>query len=266
MPKRCLPSIAAAFVLAASVSSAQPPAPRPVFEEFDVATIKPSDPKLVGRFLRMQSANRFVARNYTLKYMIGAAYNLTPRSISGGPAWSDSDRYEILALTPGEVKPNPDEQMTMLRKLLADRFKLAFHREPKTLPIYALTIAKDVMKLKKSDPAKDDAQPDLVNVVYPEHVSLPARNATMPQFTSMLQSPVLDRPVVDRTGLVGKYDFDLEWTPDETQFGGQLPRPAEPNRPGLFAALQQQLGLRMEATRGTIDTLVIDRAERPAEN
>ena len=74
--------------------------------------------------------------------MIAAAYNLTPRAISGGPPWVESDHYDILAKPPGEVRPNLDEQMSMLRKLLADRFKLTFHREPKELPIYALTVAK----------------------------------------------------------------------------------------------------------------------------
>ena len=83
----------------------------------------------------------------------------------------------------------------------------------------------------------------------------------------MMQRSALDRPVVDRTGLTGRYDFDLEWTPDETQFGGSVPKgnPASP-RPELFAAMQEQLGLRLEATKGPIQALVIDRAERPSEN
>jgi uncharacterized protein (TIGR03435 family) len=96
---------------------------------------------------------------------------------------------------------------------------------------------------------------------------LPARNATMAQFASIMNRAILDRPVVDKTGLSGKYDFDLEWTPDETQFGGQVPQgtPEHP-KPDLFAALQQQLGLRLEATKGPIEALVIDRVERPSEN
>src|SRR5690242_4681639 len=128
---------------------AQLPAARPRFDEFEVASIKPADPTAPGRFIRMQSANRFVAKNHTLKTLIAAAYNLNPRAISGAPALIDSDHYDILAKTPGELRPNLDEQMAMLRRLLADRFKLTFHREPKELSIYALTVAKNGPRLKE---------------------------------------------------------------------------------------------------------------------
>jgi uncharacterized protein (TIGR03435 family) len=90
----------------------------------------------------------------------------------------------------------------------------------------------------------------------------------MAQFASMLQRAVLERPVLGKTGLVGRYDFDLEWTPDETQFGGQLPpiKPENSGKPDLFAALQQQLGLRLESSKGPVDVIVIDHVERPSEN
>jgi len=249
---------------------AQSAAARPAFDAFEVATIKPTDPDAQGRYIRMQSAHRFYAKGFTLQALVAAAYSLTPRAISGGQAWTDSDRYDILALTPGEVQPNPDEQMAMLRKLLAERFQLTFHREPKELPVYALTVAKSGAKLKHSE-APPGELPYLINTVYPEEkggvrVLLPARNATMTQFAAMLQRGVLDRTVVDKTGLPGAYDFDLEWTPDESQFGGQLPRSVESTKPDLFAAMQEQLGLRLEATRGPVAVLVIDRVERPSEN
>jgi uncharacterized protein (TIGR03435 family) len=207
-----------------------------------------------------------VARNHTLKTLVAAAYNLNPRAISGGPDWADSDHYDILASTPGAVRPNLDEQMGMLRKLLGERFELAFHRESKELPVYVLTVAKNGPRLKES-PAASDGAPVLVNSVFPDRVLLPARNATMAQFASVMQRAVLDRPVVDKTGLTAKYDFDLEWAPDETQFSGRLTMaPAEPPKPDLFAALQRQLGLRLEAGRGPVDVLVVDRAGRPSQN
>jgi uncharacterized protein (TIGR03435 family) len=87
---------------------------------FEVATIKPADPNSQGRYIRMQSVNRFNAKGFTLNALVAAAYSLTPRAISGGPAWADSDRYDILASTPGDVQPKLDEQMAMLRKLLTD--------------------------------------------------------------------------------------------------------------------------------------------------
>ena len=243
---------------------------RPAFDSFEVATIKPAPPEPRGRFIRMQSVNRFYAQGFSLHALIAAAYSLTPRAISGGPAWTDSDHFDILASTPGDVQPNLDEQMAMLRKLLTDRFQLTFHREPKELPVFAITVAKGGPKLKPSA-APAGTLPELINVIYPEekggvHVELPARNATIQQFAAMLQRAVIDRAVEDETGLSGTYDFDLEWTPDENQFNGNLPRSVEPTKPSLFVAMQEQLGLRLEATRGPVQAIVIDRVERPSQN
>ena len=236
--------------------------------EFEVASIKPTPPDWGrGRFATMQGAHQFVARNYTLKYMVAAAYSVTLRTISGGPSWIDSDPYDILAATPGEVRPSFDDQMLMLRALLADRFQLAFHTEQKEFSIYALTAAKNGVKLKESAAAPDE-QPMLINRVFPgDFIQLPARNATMAQFAAMLQRAVLDRPVLDRTALTGRYDFDLEWTPDETQFDGRMPplKAENSGKPDLFAAVQQ-LGLRLESTKGPVPVIVIDHVERPSEN
>jgi len=108
----------------------QSDAPRPKFDAFEVATIKPVDPDAkAGRYIVMQGTHRFVEKAYTLKLLIAAAYDLNPRTISGGPGWIESEHYDIVAITPGEVRPTHDEQMSMLRSLLADRFKLTFHCE-----------------------------------------------------------------------------------------------------------------------------------------
>jgi uncharacterized protein (TIGR03435 family) len=258
---------AATVVLWAVGIMAQSPAPRPRFDAFEVATIKPvdHDPK-AGRYIIMQGNNRFVGRNYTLRLLIAAAFNLNSREISGGPAWVESDHYDIVAVTPGEVRPTRDEQMSMLRNLLADRFKLTFHREQKEFSIYELEVAKGGLKLKPSTAAPDEPA-QLISTVYPQRMVLPARNATMSDLASLMQRAMLDRPVVDKTGLTGRYDFDLEWAPDETQFGGEVPAaPADAPNPPLFSAIQQQLGLKLEATRGPVEVIVVDRAERPSEN
>jgi uncharacterized protein (TIGR03435 family) len=234
---------------------------------FDVATIKPTPPDAkAGRYITMQGTNRWVAKYYTLKLMIAAAYNLSPKVISGGPAWADSDHFDIVALTPGDTRPSQPEQMAMLRALLADRFRLSFHREQKDFSIYVLEVAKGGPKLRDSAaPASDP--PQLVSTVYPDHVHMPARNATMADFTYLLQRALLDRPVIDKTGLTGRYDFDLDWAGDETQFGGELPTaPADAQAPPFFTAIEQQIGLRLEATRGNVDAFVIDRAEQPTAN
>jgi uncharacterized protein (TIGR03435 family) len=156
--------------------------------------------------------------------------------------------------------------MSMLRTLLSDRFKLTFHREQKVFSIYQLELASGGPKLRLST-AAPDAPPALISTVYPQHIDLPARNATMTDLTSLLQRAVLDRPVVDKTGLSGRYDFDLTWAPDETQFGGEVPvAPTDTPSPSLFTAMQEQLGLRLIATRGPADVLVIDTATKPTPN
>jgi uncharacterized protein (TIGR03435 family) len=258
----------AVSIIAIFFASAQTP-PRPRFEAFEVATIKPTDPNPTGRWIRMQSANRFQAHNHAVRTLIAAAYDLNPQAISGGPPWVDSDHWDILAKTPGEVRPNLDEQMAMLRRLLRERFQLAFHRESKEFSIYTLSVAKGGPKPKEST-IKPDATPEgpppLVFVLSPTGARLPARYATMAEFASVLQRSPLDRPVVDRTGLSGRYDFDLEFAPDESVWGGTVPRPEKSDLPGLFQAVQEQLGLRLEATKGPVEALIIKHIERPSEN
>jgi uncharacterized protein (TIGR03435 family) len=262
-------TIAILFVAAGGVIAQSIPT-RPRFDEFEVASVKPSDPDLRGRWIRMVSTNELEAKGHTLKTLIAAAYNLSPRAISGGPAWADSDRYDILARTPGAVRPNLDEQMAMLRKLLSDRFRLTFHREPKEMRVYALTVGKGGPKLKESTTPIDatpEGPPLLAFTLSPAVVRMPARNATMAELASVMQRAALADPVLDKTGLTARYDFDFEFAPDETLFGGVLGKgPEDSAKPGLFAALQQQLGLRLEATRGMVDAVVIDRAGHPSAN
>lgn len=259
---------AVVMVLLVSAMVAQSPAPRPKFDAFEVATIKPSDsgPRS-SRFIALQGADRFVVKDYTLKLLIAAAYELNPRTISGGPRWIDSAHYDIVAAIPGGVRPSHDEQLRMLQNLLTDRFELTFHRQAKVFPIYQLVIAPGGPKLKASTAAPDDPAVVGPGMVYPQRVSLPARNATMANFVSLLQRAILDRPVVDKTGLTGRYDFDLDWAPDETQFGGGLPAAsADAPSPPLFTAVEEQLGLRLMAAKGPVEALVVDRAEPPSAN
>jgi uncharacterized protein (TIGR03435 family) len=258
---------AAALVLCSAGVLGQSPTPRPNFDTFDVATIRQVESnEKTGRYIKMLDPHRFIAKDYTLNLLIAAAYDLNPRTIAGGPAWGTSDHYDIVALTPGEVQPSRAEQMAMLRALLSDRFKLNFHREPKEFSIYVLGVAHNGSKLKQST-AAPDVPAALISTVYPQRILLPARNTTMGEFVSMLQRSILDRPVVDKTGLTSRYDFDLEWAPDESQFGGEISAASAqaPSAP-LFTAIQEQLGLKLEATRGPVASLVVDTVERPSAN
>jgi uncharacterized protein (TIGR03435 family) len=257
----------AALFLCALEAAAQAPATttaRPKFDAFDVATIKPVENQdKASRYFKMEGTHRFIAKYYNLKLLIAAAYDLNPKTILGGPGWVESERFDILGITPGDVIPDRVEQMAMLRNLLTDRFKLAFHREPKDYSIYVLELAKGGPKLKASEAATDDP-PRLISTVYPDKIVLPAHNATMDDFTAMLQRAMLDRPVVNKTGLQGRYDFTLEFAPDETVFGGEITAAASdtPSAP-LFTAIQEQIGLKLEATRGPVNALVIDGAQKP---
>jgi uncharacterized protein (TIGR03435 family) len=239
-------------------ASAQGPA-------FEVATIKPVDPgPKAGRFMRMEGTHRFEARNYTLRLLIAAAYDLNPRTISGGPSWADSDKFEIHAVTPGDSAPNHDAQMLMLRTLLTERFHLAFHRQSKDFAIYEITVAKGGPTLAPT--LTPGAEPQVTSIVYADKMVMPARNATISDLARVMQRAILDRPVVDRTGLTGRYNFNLEWAPDETQFGGEMPPMTDSQSPPLLIAMQQQLGLQMKAVKGPVDAMVIERVQKPSGN
>jgi len=235
---------------------------RPRFEAFDVATVKPLKEAATGRTMRMEGVHRFVMHNFTLTRMIAAAYDLNTRTISGGPGWMDEEHFDVEAIAPGEVQPTRVEQMTMLRTLLVERFGLKFHRVEKEFAIYELTVAKGGSKLKAA--AEPDSPPEIVGVVYPGKIEVPAKSVSMDDFVAMLQRATLDRPTVNKTGLVGRFDFTLDWAPDESQYGGELPKSAEDVAvPPLFTAVQEQLGLKLTATKGMVSAMVVDGAVRP---
>jgi uncharacterized protein (TIGR03435 family) len=260
------------LILVANSLFAQAPPTRPAFAEFEVATVKraPVDWPSAGRSMAMKTTHQFVVKNFPLRMMLAAAYNLTPKAVSGGPSWLDSDGYDVLGETPGSVRPTFEEQMTMLRKLLAERFNLTFHLEEKEFSIYTLTVARGGPKLMEAAPTSlPEGAPLPYFLLSPQGAKLTARSATMFEVAWAMQRTAVDRPVVDKTGLSGRYDIDLEWTPDETQFPANklaFEGEAEHPNPDLFTAMQAQLGLRLEATKGPIATLVIDRVTRPTEN
>lgn len=257
--------LVAMIVVGCSLSAVaqEPHEARPKFDAFEVATVKPvgADAKS-GRFFRMDGTHRWVATNFTLQALIALGYDMNPRTISGGPEWMDSQHFTIEALTPGDVAPTRLEQMQMLRALLLERFGLKFHRQDKEMAIYALSVAKGGIKLKPA--ANPDEPPKIIGVVYPDRIEVPASSVTMGDFVAMLQRATLDKPTVNRTGLTGKYDFDLKFAQDETQYGGEVPKaPDDAQSPPLFTAIEEQLGLKLDATRGTVSTMMVDEAVKP---
>ena len=219
---------------------------------FDVASVKQAPPSQ-GNFIRTSTRNDPGMVGYssaTLKSLIARAYNVREHQISG-PNWLASERYDIVAKHP----PNtPKYQIPlMMQSLLAERFKLALHREPKVLPVYALVLGKNGPKLKAADAAGS-----LRMEMGPKGRKMTGQ-VTIARLVEVL-SNMLDRPVLDMTELAGPFDIELEWTPDGA--------PAETSdNPSIFAAIQEKLGLRLEARKSSVDILVIDRVEKvPVEN
>jgi uncharacterized protein (TIGR03435 family) len=235
---------------------------------FEVATIKPSDPARPGQTFTLRGAE-VITTNATVHDLINLAYWLHPKQLSGGPAWAESEKFDMAGKPDAPGQPNVDQMKVMIQKLLADRFQLKFHFEKRELPVYAVRVAKTGAKITKS---QDDPKgiPGWNFGRNPAGMIMAFRNSPMSQFTAVLQNST-DRPVVDQTGLSERYDFTLNFTPDPAQAAllGGAPNAAGDNpdaAPDLFAAFQQQLGLKLEPTRAPVEVMVIDKVEKPSEN
>ena len=229
-------------------------------------TIKPSSPTANSMTFRFAGPRRFTANNHTLKECVAFAYTLSLPLIIGGPPWIDSDRYDIVGEIAGETRPPLEQVLVMFQGLLADRFQLKFHREPQERPVYNLVLAKTELKVKENTGGPGQPPALMYGPAGPRALRLPARNTTMPAFAALMQRTILDRPVIDKTGLTGRYDFDLEWRIDGTQMDrGPAPAGFESDKPDIFTALRE-LGLRLEPSRGQVEVLVIDHVAKPDEN
>ena len=233
--------------------------------EFEAATIKPVQNPDPNRMNDHEEGRRFTTHNTTLSDLILMAYGVDRRQVVGGPAWVTADEYDVDAVASEDVNFR-DDLPAMLQKLLVECFHLAFHREQREQSVYVLTVAKGGSKLKASDP---NVPPNGAGCQHPGVCSF--RGEPLAHFARWMGFVVMDRPVVDKTNLTGTFDFTLTWTPDETQFasmGIHVPPPVDnPNAPPeLFTAIQEQLGLRLEAQKVPNEVLVIDQVERPSEN
>ena len=234
---------------------------------FEVATIKPSKPDAPGKGFRVMG-RRFTTINTTLDDLISFSYGVHVKQIIGAPPWAETDKYDIAAEPDGEGMPNDKQWKGMIQKLIVERYKFTFHRDKKELSVYVLSVAKTGPKLTKSE-GDPNGLPGLFFRGRPGDLGV--RNANMADFVGLLQGAVLDRPVVDQTGLTGRFDFTLNWTPDDSQFAGmgaKIPPPTDGANapPSLYTAIQEQIGLKLDATKAPADVLVIDHVEKPSEN
>ena len=263
----------------------------PAVQPFEVATIKPSRPgdNMVQLFM---SHGKFTTKGQTLKGIIKFAYDIkSDNQLSGGPSWINSEKYDIEAKEEASVadklqKLSFEEQAKqvrlMVQALLADRFNLKVSHQTKDLPVYALVVAKSGPKLTPTEvpqPAADGSSAPKkafrgVRMMGPGQLS--ATNINIGLLADILSGqPELGRLVIDQTGLKGNYDWTLKWTPDQT---AQMSKgaddahatadapPLDSSGPSIFTALEEQLGLKLEAKKGPVETLVIESIEKASEN
>jgi uncharacterized protein (TIGR03435 family) len=281
------------FVRATKETAWEIPAPPPPLKlmpadadpSFEVATVKPNDSGATSMQQLTVNGRNFQTRASSLLDLISFSYQVQRKQIVGGPDWLDKERFDIAAVPDVEGAPNPEQVRSMIRKLLKDRFQLTFHKEKRDLSAYVLTVGKSGQKLTPTE--MKGPLPGIGYRPITGGLMLGMRNGTMSDFTGFLQTIVLDRPVVDRTELKDKFDMVVKFTPDETQFHGHPPKPpaaassgstttatatssTTPDTtetfPDLFQALQQQLGLKLEAQKTAVDVVAIDHVEKPSAN
>jgi uncharacterized protein (TIGR03435 family) len=254
---------------------------------FEVASIKPnrSDD---GRISISSQNGTFRATGVTLGVLLRNAYRVQEFQIANGPRWIDADRFDIIAKEPdggersGPRGPGPTRQQLMLRGLLAERFNLAVHNETRQLPVFALVLARrdgrlgpqlrpSAVDCATPPAAAPGVLPSCSTSVAPGAIA--ARSRTIAQLADALSTLTntgssLDRPIIDRSGLTGNFDVDLQFTPERIPGAGpggppQGAPPIDPDGASIFTAIQEQLGLKLDPQRGPVEVLVIDRVERP---
>jgi uncharacterized protein (TIGR03435 family) len=288
---------AATALVSASARQAQEPAPAAASASstFEVATIKVNKSGAPNQFIQRQPGGRVTVTNLPVRFLITFAYQLAQFQLVGGPSWMGIDRFDMVAKLEGnpEFGPpgsGPDPIQLAMRSLLADRFQMKSHRETREMDIYALVMAKPGGApgpgLKKSD--IDCAERARARRGQPPQgpPPIPAGGGPIPcsimgspgmirfggfpisQITTMLGGQT-GRMVVDRTGLTGNWEFVLTFAAEQRGQpppGVDAPPPPNPDAPSLFTALQEQLGLKLEATKGPVEVLVIDGIEHPSED
>ena len=254
--------------------------------EFEAATIRLNEACGNRGGLEHLSPGRFGVECVSLRDYIRGAYgsyglgrnpNARPPKVLGGPDWVDADRYDVVAKAPGET--GLDEMYgPMLRALLEDRFRLKIHGEVRELPVYDLTVAGGGARLTASKPGscviidiksllKAPPGPDYCGRFAMTRGAIrvaDAKGMTVTEFAARVFRDIMDRPVIDRTGLTGLFDIHLEFSGLENSLAPS--DVADSAAPSVFTAVQEQLGLKLSPDRGPVEVLVIDHVEKPSAN
>lgn len=227
--------------------------------DWEVVTVKPSDPNdNTGQHIRFRGQHVMLL-DHTVEDILLIGYGIQKVQIVDAPEWVRTERFDVDGVPDTDGSPSLRQLQLMMQKILLERFGLKLHHEQREMPVFALTVGKrgPRITLNSSDPnGWMDQQNQDFNGTHIEKL----KNTSMSELALILQFHV-DRPVVDQTGLNAKYDFELKWATDETQ------GPPEGNAPpGLFTAIQEQIGLKLEPVRANADALVIDHVDRPSPN
>jgi len=243
-----------------------PPMPADADPSFDVATIKPSDTSASHGTGVRNNGRHVAAYNFSVGELIVYSYGLHPKQVVDGASSLLGTHFDIDGVPDFVGHPSLTQSRLMFQKLLVSRFKLTFHYQSRELPAYAIQIAKGGPKLALTKRKPSDS----TSFSYNCQLILTVRNASVADVARGMQEAFMDKPVVDQTGLHDRYDFDLKWAPDELQSYCPVD-PAhsrdDPNAPpGLYTAIQEQIGLKLVPTKASVQVMVIDHIETPSEN
>lgn len=240
---------------------------------FDVVTIKPGQPDARGKKIGFDG-RRVLLRNFDLDDMIALGFGMHAKQIVGAPDWADKDLFDVEGVPDVPGIPNQKQIEMLIQSMLADRLQLKFHKEQRELAVYAITVAPGGPKLTKTTAGPNDGSGMGFQGPNSQGVTAMGMNLTMADFAMWMQAAVMDRPMVDQTGLKDRYDLKFKWTPDDSQFmqfrgaGMTMPAPSDAANapPSLYTAVQEQLGLKFSATKAMDDVIVIDHVEKPSAN
>jgi uncharacterized protein (TIGR03435 family) len=242
------------------------PMPADADPAFEVATIKPSDTSAPHGTLIRHNGRNIAAYNIAVGRLITYAYSLQTKQIVDGPPSLLSTHFDIDGFPSIDGHPNVNQTRAMFQKLLVSRFKLAFHYESRELSVYAVQIAKGRPKLTVTTSKPGDS----TSFSYVCPPVLTVRNYSLSDFAKGMQDGFLDKPVVDQTGLHDRYDFDLKWTADDSAaycpVSPAASRIDPDSPPGLYTAIQEQLGLKIVPLKAPVQVMVIDHLEAPSGN
>ncbi|HEY4381497.1 MAG TPA: TIGR03435 family protein [Acidobacteriaceae bacterium] len=226
--------------------------------DWEVVTVRPGDPNGNNSGFHLKGRQVFMERR-TVESMLLFGFGVHKKQLANAPDWINSERWDVKGVPDVPGQPSLTQFEALTRKVLVERFGLVTHTEQRELSVYALTVGKGGPKLTPSagDPNGLPNENDNENG---GQVRMQMENATMGELALLLKF-MLDRPVVDKTGLTGRYDFQMRWTTDESRAPTDGTAP-----PAVFTAIQEQLGLRLDPVKATTDVMVIDKLERPSEN